>query len=167
MTQQKRHPAGSQCCSLIGGRLTAMSQDWQGKYGTVTQSHSAFLYSPSNHSRGLYTQTIHPLYSPAFFPVHLWAVFPVLIRVMMMVKDALSPVQERRCGRRNRCEGKIVAKQREALEWGRTASSHTDGGSSRRHEAWTERKMTMIDIHVWHFILYCFIWNWITFNLKE
>ncbi len=51
MTQQKRHPAGSQCCSLIGGRLTAMSQDWQEKYGTVTQSHSAFLYSPSNHSK--------------------------------------------------------------------------------------------------------------------
>lgn len=65
MTQQKSHPAESQCCSLIGERLTAMSQDWQRR---VWDRHP---YSPLNHSRGLYTQTIHPLYRRALFPVRL------------------------------------------------------------------------------------------------
>lgn len=113
----------------------------RGKYWTVTRSHSVFLYR-----RGLYALTIYPLYSPAFFLVHLRAAFPVLIYFMTM-KAALGPIRERRCGRRNRCGGKIAAKQHEAPEWGRTASSHTDGGSSRRHEAWTEGEMTVLDVH--------------------
>lgn len=38
----------------------------RGKYWTVS---SVFLYSPSNHRRGLYALTIHSLYSPgSFFP---------------------------------------------------------------------------------------------------
>lgn len=125
----------------------------RGKYWTVS---SVFLYSPSNHRRALYTLTIHSLYSPAFPPVHLRAVFPVLI-YFMTKKAALGPIRERRCGRRNRCGGKTAAKQHGAPEWGRTASSRTDGGSSRRHEAWTEGEMTVLDVHgkmLWA-ILFC------------
>lgn len=58
MTQQKRHPAGSQCCSLIGERLTAMSQDWQGKYGTVTQSFCVPVQSFKSQQR--LTHADHP-----------------------------------------------------------------------------------------------------------
>lgn len=43
--------------------------------------------------------------------------------------------QARRCGRRSRCEGRSGGGRPEAPGSGRTASSHTGGGSSRRRGA--------------------------------
>ncbi len=167
MTQQKRHPAGSQCCSLIGGRLTAMSQDLAGKVWDSHTESFCITCTVLQITAEAYTRKPSITLQPRFLPVHLWAVFAVLIRVMMIVKDAPLPSSGAAMWKtepmRRKKSSQSSAKLRNEVELHHLTQMVVVAGGMRLElkERW--RCYTFMSDILFYIV---FIWNWITFNLK-